>query len=161
MTLDRGEAPCSVNSIVSLTEQAYFDTPPCHRISTAPGLACSSAVTPAVAAAADPATGTTTSTRRTSSPERPGLNNPVVYPRGTVALANAASEHTAASSSWSSRTRCCSRSTPWSARSPRRAWRRSTRLPLRASRVHVPGRRHTDRHGHHRDRQGRLTRPDS
>ncbi|NKV83975.1 peptidylprolyl isomerase, partial [Rhodococcus hoagii] len=90
MTLDRGEAPCSVNSIVSLTEQAYFDNTPCHRISTAPAWACSSAVTPAVAAAADPATGTTTSTRRTSfAPNDPALNNPVVYPRGTVALANA------------------------------------------------------------------------
>lgn len=38
MELNRAEAPCTVNSIVSLTEQKYFDDTPCHRLVTTPGL---------------------------------------------------------------------------------------------------------------------------
>jgi peptidyl-prolyl cis-trans isomerase B (cyclophilin B) len=38
LTLDRELAPCTVNSFVSLAEQGYFDTTPCHRLTTNPGL---------------------------------------------------------------------------------------------------------------------------
>lgn len=38
LTLDRGLAPCTVNSFVSLAEQGYFDSSPCHRLTTDPGL---------------------------------------------------------------------------------------------------------------------------
>ncbi len=33
-TLDADEAPCTVNSFVSLAEQGYFDDTPCHRLTT-------------------------------------------------------------------------------------------------------------------------------
>jgi len=32
LTLDRGKAPCTVNSFVSLAEQGYFDGTRCHRL---------------------------------------------------------------------------------------------------------------------------------
>jgi peptidyl-prolyl cis-trans isomerase B (cyclophilin B) len=33
-TLDRANAPCAVNSFVSLASQGYFDSTPCHRLTT-------------------------------------------------------------------------------------------------------------------------------
>lgn len=38
MTLDRALAPCTVNSMISLAQQGYFDNTTCHRLTTAPGL---------------------------------------------------------------------------------------------------------------------------
>jgi len=38
LTLDRGLAPCAVNSFLSLTEQGYFNDTPCHRLTTGQGL---------------------------------------------------------------------------------------------------------------------------
>ncbi|GAA5166579.1 peptidylprolyl isomerase [Pseudonocardia eucalypti] len=38
LTLDRGLAPCTVNSFVSLARQGYFDATSCHRLTTDPGL---------------------------------------------------------------------------------------------------------------------------
>jgi peptidyl-prolyl cis-trans isomerase B (cyclophilin B) len=34
VTLDTEQAPCAVNSLVSLAKQGYFDRTPCHRLST-------------------------------------------------------------------------------------------------------------------------------
>jgi peptidyl-prolyl cis-trans isomerase B (cyclophilin B) len=34
MTLDAADAPCTVNSFVSLATQGYFDDSPCHRLTT-------------------------------------------------------------------------------------------------------------------------------
>ena len=34
VTLDTSQAPCAVNSLVSLAKQGYFDRTPCHRLST-------------------------------------------------------------------------------------------------------------------------------
>jgi peptidyl-prolyl cis-trans isomerase B (cyclophilin B) len=34
-TLDADAAPCTVNSFVSLARQGFFDTSPCHRLTTA------------------------------------------------------------------------------------------------------------------------------
>lgn len=38
MTLDRALAPCTVNSMISLAQQGYFDSTTCHRLTTSPGL---------------------------------------------------------------------------------------------------------------------------
>ncbi|MQA14755.1 MAG: peptidylprolyl isomerase [Pseudonocardiaceae bacterium] len=38
LTLDRGLAPCAVNSFVSLAEQGFYDDTPCHRLTTSPTL---------------------------------------------------------------------------------------------------------------------------
>lgn len=37
LTLDRGQAPCTVNSFVSLAKQGFFDNTSCHRMGTAEG----------------------------------------------------------------------------------------------------------------------------
>lgn len=34
VTLDAAQAPCAVNSLVSLAKQGYFDRTPCHRLTT-------------------------------------------------------------------------------------------------------------------------------
>ncbi|MFL6160565.1 MAG: peptidylprolyl isomerase [Marmoricola sp.] len=34
ITFDAGQAPCAVNSFVSLATQGYFDSTPCHRLTT-------------------------------------------------------------------------------------------------------------------------------
>lgn len=89
LTLDRAAAPCTVNSFVSLAEQGYFDDTPCHRLVTSPGLQ--------VLQCGDP-TGTGTGgpgyNFDTEYPENvyesgdAQLRQPVIYPRGTVAMAN-------------------------------------------------------------------------
>ncbi|MEJ3654810.1 peptidylprolyl isomerase [Actinomycetes bacterium KLBMP 9759] len=38
LTLDKALAPCTVNSMVSLAQQGYFDGTSCHRLTTDPGL---------------------------------------------------------------------------------------------------------------------------
>ena len=88
--LDNGKAPCTVNSFASLAQQGYFDNTPCHRLTTAPELG--------VLQCGDPSgTGTggpgyrfpneypTNQYRLTD----PALQVPVLYPRGTLAMANA------------------------------------------------------------------------
>ena len=38
LTLDRAEAPCAVNAVVSLTQQGFYDNTPCPRLVTGQGL---------------------------------------------------------------------------------------------------------------------------
>ena len=86
LTLNRAQAPCTVNSFVSLAGQGYFDGTTCHRLTTAEGLK--------VLQCGDP-TGTGTGGPGYTIPdEKPtGLapsssgNGTVTYPRGTLAMA--------------------------------------------------------------------------
>jgi len=87
--LDNGKAPCTVNSFASLAQQGYFDGTTCHRLSTDAALG--------VLQCGDPSgTGTggpgyrfgneyPTNQYRLSDP---ALKTPVMYPRGTLAMAN-------------------------------------------------------------------------
>ncbi|HKV22502.1 MAG TPA: peptidylprolyl isomerase [Mycobacterium sp.] len=87
--LDNGKAPCTVNSFASLAQQGYFDDTTCHRLTTSPQLG--------VLQCGDPSgTGTggpgyrfgneyPTNQYRISDP---ALTAPVMYPRGTLAMAN-------------------------------------------------------------------------
>lgn len=87
--LDNGKAPCTVNSFASLAQQGYFDGTTCHRLTTTAALG--------VLQCGDPSgTGTggpgyrfgneyPTNQYRLSDP---ALKTPVVYPRGTLAMAN-------------------------------------------------------------------------
>ncbi len=89
LRLDNGTSPCTVNSFVSLAEQGFFDQTPCHRLTTAP--------TSGVLQCGDP-TGQGTGGPGYRFPNEyptnqyrladPGLQAPVVYPRGTLAMAN-------------------------------------------------------------------------
>jgi peptidyl-prolyl cis-trans isomerase B (cyclophilin B) len=90
--LDNAKAPCTVNNFVSLARQGYFDNTPCHRLTTSQELG--------VLQCGDP-TGTGTGGPGYRFPNEyptnqyrlsdPALQQPVVYPRGTLAMANAGS----------------------------------------------------------------------
>jgi peptidyl-prolyl cis-trans isomerase B (cyclophilin B) len=75
MTFDRGNAPCAVNSFVSLAGQHYFDSTTCHRLAVGFVLQCG-----------DP-TGTGTGGPGYSFADE--LTGQEKYSRGTVAMANA------------------------------------------------------------------------
>jgi peptidyl-prolyl cis-trans isomerase B (cyclophilin B) len=96
LTLDRAQAPCTVNSFVSLVGQGYFNGTTCHRLTTGEGLK--------VLQCGDP-TGTGTGgpgytipdeppTGLAPSPSGPGT---VTYPRGTVAMAKTAAPNSGGS----------------------------------------------------------------
>jgi peptidyl-prolyl cis-trans isomerase B (cyclophilin B) len=89
LDLDNGKAPCTVNNFTSLAKQGFFDNTKCHRLTTSAELG--------VLQCGDP-TGTgkggpgyrfpneypTNQYRLTD----PALKVPVLYPRGTLAMAN-------------------------------------------------------------------------
>lgn len=88
LTLNRNESPCTVNSFTSLVAQRFFDNTACHRLSTA---------TLHLLQCGDP-TGTGRGgpgylfpneyPTTTYAANNPAVALPVVYPRGTVAMAN-------------------------------------------------------------------------
>jgi peptidyl-prolyl cis-trans isomerase B (cyclophilin B) len=89
LTLDRAQAPCTVNSFVSLAGQGYFDGTSCHRLTTGEGLK--------VLQCGDP-TGTGTGGPGYTIPDEapmalapsPSGGGTVTYPRGTLAMAKTA-----------------------------------------------------------------------
>ncbi len=90
LLLANNESPCTVNSFVSLAQQKFFDDTKCHRLTASP--------TSAVLQCGDP-TGDGTggpgyqfnneypTTLYTA--DDPTAHEPVIYPRGTLAMANA------------------------------------------------------------------------
>ena len=89
LILDNGKAPCTVNSFASLAAQGFFNDTPCHRLTVGEL---------AVLQCGDP-TGTGTGgpgyqfgneyPTDQYVPHSPALSQPVIYPRGTLAMANA------------------------------------------------------------------------
>ena len=87
--LDRAAAPCTVNSFVSLAEQGYFDGTPCHRLVTSPGLQVLQCGDPTGTGTGGPGYGFDTEyPENLYSSGDAQLRQPVIYPRGTVAMAN-------------------------------------------------------------------------
>jgi len=78
-TLDAKQAPCTVESFVSLAKQGWFDNTPCHRL-TLPSTGIQ------VLQCGDP-TGTGTGGPGYSFPDE--LSGNETYPTGTLAMANA------------------------------------------------------------------------
>lgn len=89
LRLDNAKAPCTVNSFVSLARQRYFDNTPCHRLATSPDLSVLQCGDPTGTGAGGPgyrfANEYPTNQYR---PFDPGLRLPLIYPRGTLAMAN-------------------------------------------------------------------------
>ena len=87
--LDNGKAPCTVNSFASLAQQGYFDETTCHRLTTAPRLGVLQCGDPSGTGTGGPgyrfANEYPTNQYRLSDP---ALKTPVMYPRGTLAMAN-------------------------------------------------------------------------
>jgi len=89
LELDNGKTPCTVNNFTSLAKQGFFDNTNCHRLTTSTELG--------VLQCGDP-TGSGTGGPGYRFPNEyptnqyrltdPAMKIPVIYPRGTLAMAN-------------------------------------------------------------------------
>jgi peptidyl-prolyl cis-trans isomerase B (cyclophilin B) len=89
LQLDNAKAPCTVNSFASLAQQGYFNDTPCHRLTTSPGLSVLQCGDPTGKGTGGPGYGFVNEYPSDQyRPDDPALQSPVVYPRGTLAMAN-------------------------------------------------------------------------
>lgn len=90
LVLNNAEAPCTVNSFASLAQKGFFDDTVCHRLTTTPGLGVLQCGDPTASGAGGPGYqfGNEYPTNQYSKDD-PALQKPVLYPRGTLAMANA------------------------------------------------------------------------
>ncbi len=90
LQLDNAKAPCTVNSFASLAQQNYFNDTPCHRLTTSEGLAVLQCGDPTGQGSGGPGYEFANEYPTDQfQPDDPQLQNPVLYPRGTLAMANA------------------------------------------------------------------------
>ena len=88
--LDNAKAPCTVNSFASLAQQGFFNDTPCHRLTTSPGLSVLQCGDPTGSGSGGPGYQFANEYPTNQfQPDDPQLQNPVTYPRGTLAMANA------------------------------------------------------------------------
>ncbi|WP_197381227.1 peptidylprolyl isomerase [Mycolicibacterium mengxianglii] len=90
LELDNAEAPCTVNSFVSLAQQGYFDDTPCHRLTANNSLSVLQCGDPTGTGTGGP--GYSFANEYPTNQYPPGdrnLSKTVLYPRGTLAMANA------------------------------------------------------------------------
>ena len=89
LLLANNKSPCTVNSFVSLAQQKFFDNTQCHRLTASP--------TSSVLQCGDPSgDGTGGPGYQFANeyptdqykPDDPAAHEPVIYPRGTLAMAN-------------------------------------------------------------------------
>lgn len=89
LMLNNGQAPCTVNSFASLASQNYFNDTPCHRLTTS-GISVLQCGDPSGQGTGGPGYQFANEYPTNQyQPDNPALQKPVVYPRGTVAMANA------------------------------------------------------------------------
>ena len=90
LQLDNAKSPCTVNSFASLAQQGFFNDTPCHRLTTSEGLAVLQCGDPTGQGTGGPGYqfGNEYPTNQ-FQPDDPKLTQPVTYPRGTLAMANA------------------------------------------------------------------------
>lgn len=90
LQLANNESPCTVSSFVGLARQHFFDNTDCHRLTTSPTLSVLQCGDPRGDGTGGPdyqfADEYPTDQYQ---PGDPALRKPVVYPRGTLAMANA------------------------------------------------------------------------
>jgi peptidyl-prolyl cis-trans isomerase B (cyclophilin B) len=90
LSLDNAKSPCTVNSFVSLARQGFFDDTPCHRLTTSEALGVLQCGDPTGKGTGGPGyrfpNEYPTNQYRMSDP---ALQQAIVYPRGTLAMANA------------------------------------------------------------------------
>jgi peptidylprolyl isomerase/peptidyl-prolyl cis-trans isomerase B (cyclophilin B) len=88
LALNRNESPCTVNSFLSLAAQHFFDKTRCHRLSTA-ALRLLQCGDPTGTGRGGPGyTFPNEYPTTTYASDNTAVELPVVYPRGTVAMAN-------------------------------------------------------------------------
>ncbi|KAA0112002.1 peptidylprolyl isomerase [Mycolicibacterium sp. P1-5] len=90
LVLDNAKTPCTVNSFASLAQKGYFNDTPCHRLTTSPSLAVLQCGDPTGSGTGGPGYEFANEYPTDQYPPNdPALQQPVVYPRGTLAMANA------------------------------------------------------------------------
>jgi peptidyl-prolyl cis-trans isomerase B (cyclophilin B) len=91
MQLANAKSPCTVNSFVSLAQQGFFDSTHCHRLTTSQTLAVLQCGDPKNNGTGGPGYEFANEypTDQYSGADDPALSQPVLYPRGTLAMANA------------------------------------------------------------------------
>jgi peptidyl-prolyl cis-trans isomerase B (cyclophilin B) len=88
--LNNAQAPCTVNSFAFLAQQGYFNDTHCHRLTTGPGLFVLQCGDPKGDGTGGP--GYQFADEYPSNqypPDDPARSQAIVYPRGTLAMANA------------------------------------------------------------------------
>jgi peptidyl-prolyl cis-trans isomerase B (cyclophilin B) len=89
LLLANNESPCTVNSFASLIGQKYFNDTKCHRLTTSPTLSVLQCGDPKGDGTGGPGYGFGNEYPTDQyAPNDPKLQEPVVYPRGTLAMAN-------------------------------------------------------------------------
>ncbi|MCI4676194.1 peptidylprolyl isomerase [Candidatus Mycolicibacterium alkanivorans] len=90
LILDNAKAPCTVNSFASLAQKGFFTDTPCHRLTTSPSLSVLQCGDPTGSGSGGPGYQFANEYPTDQYPKGdPGLQQPVTYPRGTLAMANA------------------------------------------------------------------------
>lgn len=90
LALDNPQSPCTVNSFVSLANQGYFDGTTCHRLTTGASLAVLQCGDPAGTGAGGPGYQFADEFPSDQFADGdPAADSSILYPRGTVAMANA------------------------------------------------------------------------
>jgi peptidyl-prolyl cis-trans isomerase B (cyclophilin B) len=90
LQLDNAKAPCTVNSFASLAQKGFFNDTPCHRLTTSPTLAVLQCGDPTGSGSGGPGYQFANEYPTNQyQPDDPALQQPVIYPRGTLAMANA------------------------------------------------------------------------
>lgn len=93
LSLDATKAPCTVNSFASLAGQKYYDATPCHRLTTADSLKVLQCGDPTGAGTGGPGYQYANEFPTDQYADDPAaLQSPVLYPRGTIAMANAGAD---------------------------------------------------------------------
>lgn len=87
--LDNAKAPCTVNSFASLAQKGFYNDTHCHRLTTGPALSVLQCGDPKGDGTGGP--GYQFADEYPSNqylPDDPARSQPIVYPRGTLAMAN-------------------------------------------------------------------------
>lgn len=90
LMLANNESPCTVNSFASLANQGFFKDTKCHRLTTSPSLSVLQCGDPKGDGTGGPGYQFANEYPTNQYPANdPKLKEPVIYPRGTIAMANA------------------------------------------------------------------------
>jgi peptidyl-prolyl cis-trans isomerase B (cyclophilin B) len=93
LILDNAKAPCTVNSFASLAQKGFFNDTPCHRLTTSPSLSVLQCGDPTGSGSGGPGYQFANEYPTNQYPKGdPGLDQPITYPRGTLAMANAGAD---------------------------------------------------------------------
>jgi peptidyl-prolyl cis-trans isomerase B (cyclophilin B) len=90
LMLDNGKSPCTVNSFASLANQGFFNDTTCHRLTTSESLSVLQCGDPTAQGTGGPGYQFANEYPTNQyQPDDPKLAETVLYPRGTLAMANA------------------------------------------------------------------------